>query len=67
MYELERKEGGWRIYLMGQEGKKRFLPDMVIPSSVSEEKVSGYLEDIFHEQKAFMTAKQKKGHKERTK
>lgn len=61
MYEVKRKDGGWRVYLIGQEGKKRFLPDMVIPSSVSEEKISDYLEDIFHEQKAFMTAKQKNG------
>ena len=67
MYEVVRKEGGWRTYLMGQEGKKRFIPDIVIPSSVSEEKIPGYLEDIFHEQKAFMAAKQKNGHKERTK
>jgi len=59
MYEVKRKDGRWRVYLMGQEGKKRFLPDMIIPSSVSEEKISGYLEDIFHEQKAFMITKQK--------
>ena len=61
MYEVERYERGWRVYLMGQEGRKRFLPDIVIPSSVSEEKISGYLEDIFHEQKAFMIAKHKNG------
>ena len=61
MYEVNRNRRGWRVYLMGQEGKKRFLPDVVIPLSISEEKVSGYLEDLFHEQKAFMIAKQKSG------
>lgn len=61
MYEVKRKDGGWWAYLMGQEGEKRFLPDIVIPLSISEEKVSGYLEDIFHEQKAFVIARQKNG------
>ena len=59
MYEAKRNESGWRVYLMGQEGKKRFLPDIVIPLSISEDKVAGYLEDIFHEQKAPLVPKEK--------
>lgn len=46
---VERWEGGWRAFHVGAEGKRRPAGDVVIPPSVSESELAGYLADLFHE------------------
>jgi hypothetical protein len=48
-FEVIKESGKWRVYLLGQEGKKRPVPDVIMPPSISEEEIYRYLEDIFHE------------------
>ena len=45
---VERMGGGWRPLLIGGEGKSR-PADFEIPSTVAENELLGYLDDLFHE------------------
>ena len=45
----EKKDGVWRVFYLGPEGKRRLAGDLVIPESVMENEVVGYLDDLFHE------------------
>jgi hypothetical protein len=47
--EAIRTEGRWRIYYLGNDGKKRPASDIVVPLSIREEDLAGYLEDLRHE------------------
>ncbi len=47
--EVARREGAWRVFYLGGEGKKRLAEDIVIPASVSQEDLIEYLADIRHE------------------
>jgi len=40
---------GWQAFYLGNERKKRRANDIVIPDDISEDKVVGYLTDLFHE------------------
>jgi hypothetical protein len=44
----ERTDSGWRLLVLGTDGK-RSPSDVVIPSFISEEELAQYLDDIFHE------------------
>ena len=54
-YDVAREEGKWRVYAAGPEGKKRLLRDILIPGTVHEQDIRRYLEDLFHEQEAFVS------------
>lgn len=45
---VERTADGWRPLLIGSEGKSR-LADFEIPSTLGEDELLGYLDDLFHE------------------
>lgn len=45
---IERTTGGWRPLLVGSEGKSR-PADFNIPSTLDEDELLGYLDDLFHE------------------
>lgn len=47
--EVLRRDGAWRVFYVGQEGKKRLANDIVIPAGVEEEHLEQYLADIRHE------------------
>lgn len=47
--EVIRREGEWLAFYFGNDGKKRRAYDIVIPSSLSEREVVGYIADLFHE------------------
>lgn len=49
LVEVVRQDGGWVVFYLGNEGKKRIAQDIVIPSSVSEADIEDYLADVFHE------------------
>ena len=45
---VERTAGGWRPLLIGSEGKSR-PADFRIPSTLGEDELLAYLDDLFHE------------------
>jgi hypothetical protein len=48
-FEIVKDDGKWIVFILGSEGKKRVANDIFIPSSVSEENLVSYLEDLLHE------------------
>ena len=46
---VTRARGEWRVVHLGADGKHRPAADVVIPPSVAESELSGYLADLFHE------------------
>lgn len=47
--EVLRSNGEWLAYRLGNEGKKRLLNELKIPSQLSEHDLPAYVEDIYHE------------------
>ncbi len=45
----ERTNGGWRIYYLGEEGKRRLADDLMVPSFITESEIRRYLADLCHE------------------
>ena len=45
---VERSNDGWAVFYSG-EGKRLPANNIIIPSSITEEEIAGYLEDLFHE------------------
>ncbi len=46
---IARREGEWRAYYLGSDGKRREAREVVIPPSVPESELPRYLTDLFHE------------------
>jgi hypothetical protein len=46
----ERANGRWQLFLVGAEGKKRPVPDVVVPPDLTAEELTTFLDDLFHEQ-----------------
>jgi len=46
--DLERVEDGWLAYRVG-EGKRRPLPELVVPGEMEPDGLLRYLEDLYHE------------------
>lgn len=42
------KDGVWRAFYLGAEGKRR-PADFVVPGDIAEEELCEYLADLFHE------------------
>lgn len=49
MAHLVRTEEGWRLFLLGNESKKRLVQEFAAPPSMSEAEVLDYLDDLYHE------------------
>lgn len=45
---VEWRDNGWAVFYAG-EGKRRPAHDLVIPPTVKEEALAGYLADLLHE------------------
>ena len=45
---VERREGAWRTYQLGSDGK-RSLVDVVVPESLTEDELAQYFDDLYHE------------------
>jgi hypothetical protein len=41
-------DNGWRLLILGTDGK-HFASDVVVPSFVTEDELAQFLDDIFHE------------------
>ncbi len=44
----ERFDSEWRLFILGNDGKRRRC-DVVIPAFIKESELAQYLDDIFHE------------------
>jgi hypothetical protein len=44
-----RDEGRWSLFYLGADGKKRPATDLLVPDSVTESELEGYLADLCHE------------------
>ena len=40
---------GWVTFYLGDDGKRRSAPDIVIPADIPESEIAQYLDDICHE------------------
>ncbi len=40
---------GWKCFLLGTDGKRRHVLDIVIPEFIAEDEILQYLADILHE------------------
>ncbi len=49
LMSIEKNDGKWRAFTLFNEGKRREIPEAVIPSHIAEEDLERYLADIFHE------------------
>lgn len=48
--QAERSPQRWRLYLAGPEGKRRPVPDLVVPTDIVTPKaLVHFLDDHFHE------------------
>jgi hypothetical protein len=47
--EVVRSNSEWKVFYLGNEGKKRLATDISIPEEIQESGVVNYLEDIYHE------------------
>jgi hypothetical protein len=45
---VERRDGSWRTYLIGADGKRAAV-NIAIPDSMVEAELAQYFDDIFHE------------------
>ena len=45
----ERSNRGWRIYYLGDEGKRRLADDLMVPPFITESEIGHYLADLCHE------------------
>ena len=49
MVEVVRDDGYWKVFYLGNEGKKRLAIDIFVPSSTKGEDVVTYIADLCHE------------------
>lgn len=49
MMRAERANGWWQLFLIGTEGKKRPVPDVVVPPELTANELAAFLDDLFHE------------------
>ncbi len=49
LMSIEKIDGKWRAFTQSNEGKRREIPEAVIPLHIEEGDLERYLADIFHE------------------
>ena len=47
--EIRRSNNAWRVFYLGNEGKKRLAEDIYIPTEVTESELVEHLSDLCHE------------------
>ncbi len=47
--EVSRIDDEWKVYYLGNEGKKRIANDISIPNHVPHSEVVAYISDLCHE------------------
>lgn len=49
LIEVTRSGNAWKVFHLGNEGKKRLADDVIIPAEVAESEIVTYLADLYHE------------------
>ena len=44
-----KSEHGWRMYYLGEDGKRRPADDLILPPSLATDELVSYLADLCHE------------------
>ena len=47
--DTDKTARGWKLFLLGSEGKKRPVHDLIVPDFIDEKELGSYLADICHE------------------
>jgi len=48
-FEIIKSEGKWKVFILGDEGKKRIADQITIPSNIIESELINYISDVYHE------------------
>ena len=46
---IVQSNSGWVAFYLGDDGKRRSAPDIVLPSELLESEIAQYLDDLCHE------------------
>lgn len=46
---IAESNSGWVAFYMGDDGKRRSAPDIIVPSELLESEIAQYLDDLCHE------------------
>lgn len=46
---VEQDKSGYRMYILGAEGKRRLFNDFTIPDNLTINELASYLDDMLHE------------------
>jgi hypothetical protein len=46
---VERVNEQWQLFLVGTEGKKRPVPDILVPPHLTAVELTTFLDDLYHE------------------
>jgi len=49
LVSVQKTEQGWKVFFLGNDGKKRPANDIIIPSIIGQEEIEDYLSDLCHE------------------
>lgn len=49
LVEVNQRNGQWLVFYVGNEGKKRKAPDILVPNTIQEPDVINYIADLCHE------------------
>jgi hypothetical protein len=47
--EIVKSAENWKVFFLGDEGKKRPVYDIIIPQDLKENEIINYIDDLFHE------------------
>ncbi len=47
--QIQRENNQWQLYILGTDGKKRPVQDIVIPPELTADEVLVFIADIYHE------------------
>ncbi len=47
--EIVKSDAKWKVFFLGEEGKKRIADDIFVPSDFKQKVLKNYIEDILHE------------------
>ena len=46
---VEQDKGGYRMYILGADGKRRLFNELTIPDNLTLDELASYLDDMLHE------------------
>lgn len=47
--EIVKSGEKWKVFFLGEEGRKRIADDIIVPSDLKRRDLKNYIEDLLHE------------------